>query len=634
MCALFAVIFAISCSTANPTLDIDGYLSMTQGRDIYPTAEQMALLEAVIPDESYVPIPTIEQREYWNAIAQSEDGAAYLALAREYLTREPEIPITDEIYRRANLEGNRQIYKPRYYRTMERLEAFIAAECMVNDGTFMPQIETYCRAIMDMKSWLHPNHDDKENSVLEGKRVAIDLGARKFGLLLALVESTLVDRVSPELLAEIRVQLQWRITDSYLASCRGEDKVGNNWIRATSNWNSVCTSGSVFTVMVSSQDKAERVAAIGSAINSMAHYLSGFGEDGYCSEGIGYWNYGFGHYLYLAEILHDYTDGAIDLFAFNNSEKLKNVANFPENYKIHGNYYSPFADSSTSVADGTDNFAYLMAAHYYGAQKPTYFTPDELVQRVIGWDYAQGSVAPRSEGDALPAYTYFDDQGIVISRAEQQGDFSIAIKAGHNAENHNHSDVGSYYIMLGDDTVAGDIGAPSYVAGAFSPNNPSRSSWGHPVPRINNTLQSNGRQYKGTVTATRFAQGSDMATLDIKAAYELPVIESLERVMLNQKGDGAEVTITDSFKASEPVTFGTAVMVNVDYEIKGNTIILKTDNHRVKVDITAEGGDIKLKDERVEVEKLRSGRKSYRIGVDFTKSLASGSITVKYTALD
>ena len=60
----------------------------------------------------------------------------------------------------------------------------------------------------------------------------------------------------------------------------------------------------------------------------MNHYLSGFGEDGYCSEGLGYWGYGFGHYLYLAQILYDFTEGRIDLFAFNNAEKMKNVGTF------------------------------------------------------------------------------------------------------------------------------------------------------------------------------------------------------------------------------------------------------------------------------------------------------------------
>jgi hypothetical protein len=159
----------------------------------------------------------------------------------------PEVPITDSIYRLANKDGNRGIYKPRYYRTMENLEHFILAECIENKGRFLSQIETHVRAIMEMKSWLHPNHDDRNNGVLEGRRVSIDLGARKFGSVLALAEVLLKDKLS-----------------TYLKSCKLNDE-NNTWIKSTSNWNSVCTSGSVFTTLAVAKKEEERIAAIGSA---------------------------------------------------------------------------------------------------------------------------------------------------------------------------------------------------------------------------------------------------------------------------------------------------------------------------------------------------------------------------------
>ncbi|MFR9602842.1 MAG: heparinase II/III family protein [Rikenellaceae bacterium] len=609
--------------------NMKSYLGKAQGDEIYPTAAQIEMLEKVIPEDTYAPFPAITDRKYWGDIAKSKEGKAYLAEALELITAEPEVPISDEIYRRANLEGNRGIYKPRYYSTMDKLERFLIAECIQNEGKFLAQIETFSRAIMAMKSWVHPNHDDKENGVLEGRRVTIDLGARKFGFILALTEITLTDKLSSELRAEILRQIRYRITDSYLNSCSGKTPNDNKWITAKSNWNSVCTSGTLLTIMTTSQDRAERIVAMGCALNSMKHYMSGFGEDGYCSEGLGYWNYGFGHYLYLAEIFYDYSDGKIDLFKFDNPDKMVAVGNFPANYEIHNKWYAPFSDGVTSVGEGNDNFAYLMSAKHYGAKKPTYFKPDESVFTIIGWRDADKYTAKKDKTE-LPPVTYFDDCGIVISRGIQKTPFSVAIKAGHNAENHNHNDVGSYFIRLGNDLVAGDIGAPSYVAGAFSPSNPARSSWGHPVPRINNTLQSSGAEFKGKVTKTKFEDKKDFAKLDILPAYELPMIKKLERTLENDKGGKGKITVTDSFEASEAVIFGTAVMVNVEYEIKDNTIILNTGDHRVKVEIKAKGGDIVIKDEVVPVEKLRSGRTSYRIGVDFTQPVKKGSIEVVY----
>ncbi|MDW7691210.1 hypothetical protein R9C00_19340 [Flammeovirgaceae bacterium SG7u.111] len=614
-------------------LDINAYLEASDGEDIYPTPKQIEMLKKVVPETVFQPAPPASDRAHWEKIAASESGKNYLEEALEELEKAPEVPITDEIYRRANLEGNRGIYKPRYYRTMDRLEKFIIGECIENEGRFISQIGVYADSIMAMKSWLHPNHDDSENSVLEGKRVAIDLGARKFGLVLALADALLEDKLPKELRTKIADQLQWRIMDSYLKSCRGEDTLGNKWIRSTSNWNSVCTSGTIFTTIVASEKSEERIAVIGCALNSMVYYLSGFGADGYCSEGTGYWNYGFGHYLYLAEILDDYTDGKINLFEFNDPEKLKRVANFPENFQIHEGLYAPFSDGVTRVKSGSDNFAYTMASKHYGAKKVSEFISNEGVQTLIVWKDGDDYTTDNEIGTKLPSHTYFDDYGIVISRGQQETPFSIAIKAGHNAENHNHSDVGSYVLVVGDDIVAGDIGAPSYIAGAFSPDNPARSSWGHPVPRIENMLQSNGRSFHGKVTRTEFAETSDNVTMDISAAYEVPGLETLVRTMKNSKVGEGSITIKDEFSASEPLSFGTAISTFSKYEILDAKTILLTSvdkKMKVRVEIESEGGEVEIVPEPVPVEHLRSGKDAKRIGIDFTKKLQDGSITVIY----
>lgn len=613
---------------------MDHYLRLVKGDSIYPNAQQLALLKEVIPQEPYQPAPTYSDRQYWEAFADTELGKYYLEDAEALIDREPEVPITDEIYRRANREGNRGIYKPRYYRTMDRLEKYILAECMENKGRFLEPAEAHIRAILAMKSWLHPNHDDDENTVLEGKRVHIDLGARKFGLVLALADAVLEDKLSEELRTEINKQLQWRITDSYLKSTKESDPESNSWIRTTSNWNSVCTSGSLFTIMVASENLQERTEAIGSAINSMRYYMSGFGEDGYCSEGTGYWNYGFGHYLYLAEILHDYTDGKIDLFTFSDSLKLKRVADFPETFQIHPGLYSPFSDGVTRVKSDNDNFAYVMAAKYYNAQKPSYFKPDEAVQSIVmGADYKK-YLAEANPDFQLPEVTYFDDYGVMISRGQQQTPFSVSVKAGHNAENHNHSDVGSYVIALGDEIVSGDIGAPSYIAGAFAKDNPARSSWGHPLPRIDGQLQSNGREFSGKILETDFKKGKDRIVMDLKGAYEIPGLEKLIREVENDKSGDGIINVTDQFTANTPVTFGTAIMTLADYEvIDEQTVILIENGMKVKAEVSSPDGELKIVDELVPVEHLREGAPAYRIGVNFTDSITKGTITVTYSPL-
>jgi len=634
---LLCFVLISSCENQKKeSLNISEYLKSADGEKIYPSAKQIELLKEVMPKEAYFPAPKISDRTYWNAILETPSGKEYLKKATLLIDKEPEVPISDEIYKRANKEGNRGIYKPRYYRTMERLEHFILAECLENKGRFIPQIRNYSQAILDMKSWLHPNHDDKNNSVLEGKRVSIDLGARKFGAVLALAESLLEDSFSETMRAEVKKQLQWRITDSYLTSCETPNE-NNHWLNGTSNWNSVCTSGSLLVTIINSNNPDERLAAVGSAINSMKYYLSGFGEDGYCSEGLGYWGYGFSHYLYLAQIVLDYTDGRINLFEFDNPEKLKKVGNFPENFEIQNGTCAPFADGVSHTSSKGSNFANVLSSKYYGAKKPSEIRFEEAVEQIIAWNNPElftANTTGVSQNTELNDHTYFNDFGMVISRGKQKSPFSIAIKAGHNAENHNHSDVGTYILVLNKAIMSGDIGAPSYTAGSFSPNNRARSSWGHPVPIIDNTLQSNGREFAGVITDTKFSKNSDKVVMDIKAAYEIPSLKSLVRTMENDKSGFGTITIEDSFSSTKPVKFGVAIMTLNEYKIiDGNTVILTSENEKVKAEIIGNGASIKITDELVPVKHLREGAPAYRIGIDFTKPINEGSITIKYTPI-
>lgn len=615
------------------SLDIKKYLSLADKENIYPSSQQIKMLEEFVPYNLYKPAPNINNRIYWNKIALLESGQDYIIKANNLIHKQPEIPISDEIYRRANKEGNRRIYKPRYYRTMETLEVFIVAECIENKGRFISQIKIYMQAIMDMKSWLHPNHDDNENSNLEGKSITIDLGARKFGTDLTLAIGLLSDKLPKAFKNQASALVKKRITDSYLASCKGENKL-NKWIRSTSNWNSVCNSGTIFSTIANSQNRHERLVAIGCMLNSSVYYLSGFGNDGYCSEGIGYWSYGFGHYLYMAQIILDYTDGKINLFEFSDEEKLKKVGDFPENFEIQNSNFAPFADGNITATNKEGNFAYAISSYYYGALKAENFIFKEVSEQLIAWNHPGMFITSDIDlQKELPGVTYFNTSGMVISRGKQKTPFSIAVKAGHNAENHNHSDVGTYTLLLGKDFISGDIGAPSYVAGAFSPDNKARSSWGHPVPIINNQLQSNGRSFRGTILETDFKEHKDKVVLDLKSAYEIPHLKLLERTVINDKSGNGEITIKDEFISSKKVVFGTTIMTYSDFEIiDSNTIILTSVNEHLKLKVLIESsdGEITINPEPVPVKALRNGKNAVRIGLDFKNKISQGSIQIRF----
>ena len=59
-------------------------------------------------------------------------------------------------------------------------------------------------------------------------------------------------------------------------------------------------------------ERNERAYYIAAAEKLIQHYLKGFTPDGYCSEGLGYWNYGFGYYVLLSDVVYQATGGKLD----------------------------------------------------------------------------------------------------------------------------------------------------------------------------------------------------------------------------------------------------------------------------------------------------------------------------------
>ena len=87
-------------------------------------------------------------------------------------------------------------------------------------------------------------------------------------------------------------------------------------MRAENNWNAVClncVTGTALQTLDSAEDRAWFIAV---AEKLIGHYLDGgFTPDGYCVEGLGYWNYGFTNFVLLAENVRQATGGKVDLLA-------------------------------------------------------------------------------------------------------------------------------------------------------------------------------------------------------------------------------------------------------------------------------------------------------------------------------
>lgn len=86
------------------------------------------------------------------------------------------------------------------------------------------------------------------------------------------------------------------------------------WFTVTNNWNSVCLAGVTGAALALLQDKEERAYFVAAAEKYYVYGMKGYSDDGYCSEGVGYYNYGFCSFILLREEICRATKGKIDFF--------------------------------------------------------------------------------------------------------------------------------------------------------------------------------------------------------------------------------------------------------------------------------------------------------------------------------
>ncbi len=71
------------------------------------------------------------------------------------------------------------------------------------------------------------------------------------------------------------------------------------------------------------------------------NFYAGYSPDGYCSEGLGYWNFGFGRYVMLSETLRHATNGKVNWL---DDSRVTAMANYGRKIEILNGVYPVFAD--------------------------------------------------------------------------------------------------------------------------------------------------------------------------------------------------------------------------------------------------------------------------------------------------
>lgn len=509
------------------------------------------------------------ERRFWTSVEVSELTKPAIARA-EALLKEPLPDLPDDLYLDYSKTGNRTRYQDVNGRRMNRIPILALAEAAEGKGRFVKPLEEAIKAQCDQKSWILPAHDSR-NDTFNGKAMHIDLASADLSAQIA--AALWLHRLTIDRALQVRAksEIRRRVVDPFLSAVRGQ-RPRYWWMDTTNNWNSVCLAGVVGAALASVESREERAEVAAAAEALTPNFLAGFTKDGYCSEGLAYWNYGYGRFLLLAETLHQATDGVVDLLALKGAES---AGKYGAMIEMAPGLAPAFSDCDVTAVPSNLLLSRLARRwSWAGKQDSKAKAGIGHLPEFLTYNFAPPAKFVEVAASAEKLRTWFDVAGVYIGRPTDFKGMAVALKGGHNNEHHNHNDVGSYVISVGGKLLLLDPGRETYTARTFSAqryDSKLLSSYGHPVPVIGGKLQSVGASAKGVVTATAFTQQSDMISIDFRSCYAIPGLKKLIRSFDYTRS--GQFVVTDAATFSEPSTFETALITHGKWEDLGEGLL-------------------------------------------------------------
>jgi hypothetical protein len=581
----------------------------------------------------------ISDRTAWEKIAKLPTFADTVAKVEKAAAAKL-LPQPDELFLDYSRTGNRDHWQEVAFNRRGRVAAFTLAECFENRGRFLPPLEETISALCAEKTWVYPAHDGQLDN-FNGRTTVPDLGAVFVAMELADADYVLGDRLRLETRRLIRENVRRRVLGPFRDMVEGRQTQAF-WMRATHNWNAVCV-GSITAAALALEDTpADRAFYLAAAERYIRFFLAGFTPDGYCSEGIGYWNYGFGHYILLSEAVRQATGGKLDLMA---DAAATQPALFCVRSEILNGIYPTIADCHPGEQPNAQFLSYV-------CRRFDLDLPADRAKPLAGYNRGLGTtlmlsfleeplpVAQRTDSArSSPLRTWFSDGGVLICRpaAGAPAKFAAALKGGHNAENHNHNDVGSFSVVAGKAMVICDPGGEVYTARTFGSrryDSKVLNSWGHAVPVIAGQLQKTGADARARVLKTEFTEAQDTLALDIRSAYQVKELEKLERTFEFRRGTAPSLTVRDEVAFSQPQSLESALITWGKWEQTGEReLVIRDGDDAVRVTIDTGGQAFRIKGETID-ENVSSKRKPVRIGIALEAAVPKAVVTLRITPVN
>lgn len=498
---------------------------------------------------AFAPFPRAAQREAYEALPLHlrerilQEGRAYLKYPY------PQIFATD--YMRFLRTSNRTAYEDLYFARRHALCALAAAECTEHSGRFLDDLVNGVFVLCEESGWQLPPHnsyrrDQPQLLLPDSTKPVLDLFACETGALLACVLYLLapeLDEISPLITARIQDELNRRIVTPYLKEHfwwmgQGDEPM--------CNWTAWCTQNVLLTVFLGSFDQKMRRQVFEKAAQSLDYFLKDYGEDGCCDEGAQYYRHAGLCLCNAIEILDTVSEGAFA--ALFETEKIRNIAAYILNVHVADKYYFNFSDCSPIAGRaGVQEYLFgkytrqpdlmAFAAQDFRASGGELYS-DEVnrinlyhrLQNIFCWEEVHSY---RGSAQAARRDIIYPSVGLFLARSNT---LALAVKAGDNADNHNHNDTGSFTLYKNGQPLFVDVGVESYTGKTFSSRRYeiwTMQSGYHNLPTLMGLDEKDGPEYCATEVSTCCDSSTASISMELLTAY--PVSQPADAAALSYR---------------------------------------------------------------------------------------------------
>jgi len=522
--------------------------------------------EYLISRTSWRPYPPIEDRDAWGAVRQDTRDEFVTSAANLAGMAWPALPAT--VFLDFVRNGNRSRYEAPHFERREALIQLVLGECVEGEGRFLDDIVNGIWAICEESFWgvsAHSYSRRFERGLPDTSFPVVDLFAAETGSLLAWTHYLLRSALGAELpvvLDRIERDVQTRILDPYRTvddwMWLGIDQRSDG--RPPNNWNPWIHSNVLAANLLLERDAAARASTVDRALTGIDAFLAGYHSDGGCDEGISYWSRAGGSLFDCLDLVARASDDQLNAFDI---PLIQEMGRYVYRAHIGGAWYVNFADGAARTTPDVG------VVYHYGkriadpnlmaqaaeAERTRKGLPESKLSigRVLAstFDPIPDDIA--AQPPPLVRESWMDGIQVLTAR-EREGTTDglfLAAKGGHNAESHNHNDVGHFIVGVDGAPVLIDVGVEVYTKKTFGDRRYeiwTMQSAYHNLPTIDGHQQSPGAEFRATDVAADVSGDAAELTLDIAGAYPPDAgIRSWRRAVRLDRTGSSSVTLRDEW---------------------------------------------------------------------------------------